>query len=39
MDVPVSIVPFDLRIPNKKVWVRLDESMTIQQVWERIENL
>lgn len=34
-DVPIDKIPMDLRIPNSKVWVKLDEAMNIVHVWRR----
>jgi hypothetical protein len=34
-DIPTSLVPFDLRVPNTPLWVQLDEDMSIVRVWRR----
>jgi hypothetical protein len=34
-DVPIETVPPELRMPNTKVWVRLDDSMNVVRVWRR----
>jgi hypothetical protein len=34
-DIPLSSVPFDLRMPNTPLWVRLDESINVIRVWRR----
>jgi hypothetical protein len=36
-DVLTEKIPMDLRVPNSKVWVKLDETMNIVQVWRRVE--
>jgi len=34
-DVPIKIVPFELRMPNTNVWLKFDESMRVVRVWRR----
>jgi hypothetical protein len=34
-DVPIEIVPFELRTPNSRIWVQFDESMNVVRVWRR----
>lgn len=34
-DVPIDVVPFELRMPNTNVWLRVDESWCVQEVWRR----
>ena len=34
-DVPTSVIPFDLRMPNTDLWIRCDESMNIVEAWRR----
>lgn len=34
-DVPLEIVPFELRAPNTEVWLRLDKRGQIVEVWRR----
>jgi hypothetical protein len=36
-DVPMDLVPVDLRTPNTNIWVRLDEEGHVQEVWRREE--
>ena len=35
IDVPMHLVPFDLRMPNTDVWLKFDESMKVVDVWRR----
>ena len=37
MNVPVSLIPADLRMPNTLVWVKLDDRMNVVKVWKRDE--
>ena len=34
-DVPVGIIPPDLRMPNTPLWLQLDDEMKILRVWRR----
>lgn len=34
-DVPVCVIPPELRIPNTPLWIQLDESMHVVRVWRR----
>jgi len=34
-DVPVQLVPAELRMPNTTVWVQFDQAMKIVRVWSR----
>ena len=34
-DVSMDVVPFELRTPNTSVWLRVDESWQVQEVWRR----
>lgn len=34
-DVPVQVVACELRMPNTKVWVSLDENGEVVGVWDR----
>jgi hypothetical protein len=34
-DVPVSIIPPELRMPNTALWVQLDDGMNVLRVWRR----
>jgi hypothetical protein len=34
-DLPVSIVPFELRLPNTPLWVEVDDNGNIVRVWRR----
>jgi hypothetical protein len=36
-DVPVSDIPFELRMPNTPLWVKFDDHMNIVRVWRREE--
>lgn len=36
-DVSIDKVPGDLRIPNSKVWVKLDGKLSVVEVWRRDE--
>jgi hypothetical protein len=36
-DVPVDLIPRELRVPNTPLWLKLDEQMNIVQVWRRDE--
>jgi hypothetical protein len=37
-DVPIDIIPFELRLPNTPIWVQLDDEMkTIVRAWRREE--
>jgi hypothetical protein len=36
-DVPLELVPLDLRLPNTPLWVQLDDDMNIIRVWRREE--
>lgn len=35
-DIPMSLVPFELRLPNTPIWVQFDDEMkSIVRVWQR----
>ncbi len=34
-DVPVDQIPLDLRLPNTRLWLQLDEDLRITRVWPR----
>jgi hypothetical protein len=34
-DVPVKLVPHELRLPNTKLWVQLDEQLRVESVTGR----
>lgn len=36
-NVPVELIPRELRMPNTPLWLKLDEQMNILQVWRRDE--
>lgn len=36
-DVPVELIPLELRLPNTKLWVQLDESLRVESVSSRDE--
>jgi hypothetical protein len=37
LDVSVDLIPMELRMPNKPLWLRLDDEMNILRVWHREE--
>jgi hypothetical protein len=37
-DIPMDIVPFNLRMPNTPIWVKFDDELIIVRVWERNER-
>jgi hypothetical protein len=37
-DVPMDLIPFELRVPNARVWVELDaQRREVIRVWRRDE--
>lgn len=36
-DLPVERIPFDCRMPNTLLWVRLDSMFEVVAVWRRAE--
>jgi hypothetical protein len=36
-DVPLDLVPPELRLPNTPLWVQLDDAMGVVRVWRRDE--
>jgi len=36
-NVPVELIPPELRMPNTRLWLKLDERLNILQVWRRDE--
>jgi hypothetical protein len=36
-DVPASLVPTDLWLPNTPLWVQLDDDLRVARVWRRLE--
>jgi hypothetical protein len=36
-NVPVELVPPELRTPNTPLWLKFDEQLNILQVWQRDE--
>ena len=36
-DVPIELVPAELRLPNTKVWVQLNQSLDVESVTARDE--
>lgn len=34
-DIPLDLVPPALRVPNTRIWVRLDDQMAVVRVWRR----
>lgn len=37
-NVPVDIIPPELRMPNSRLWLQLDDYMRILRVWRRDED-
>jgi hypothetical protein len=38
LDVPMELIPFELRVPNTPLWVQMDEDMkNVLRVWKREE--
>ena len=36
-DIPIQIVPLNLRMPNTPLWVKLDEGMNVVSVRSRLD--
>jgi hypothetical protein len=36
-NVPIELIPPELRMPNTPLWLELDERMKIMRVWRRDE--
>jgi hypothetical protein len=36
-DVPIELVPTELRLPNTKLWVQLNDAFEVESVTERHE--
>ncbi len=36
-NVPIDLIPPELRMPNTPLWLKLDEQMNILEVWRRDE--
>jgi hypothetical protein len=37
-DIPMDLIPFELRLPNARLWVQLDEHICeVIRVWRRDE--
>ena len=34
---PIGLEPFELRMPNTRLWVRLDDDMNVTRAWRREE--
>jgi hypothetical protein len=34
-DIPIALVPPELRTPNTPIWVKLDSEMAVARVWKR----
>jgi len=34
-DIPMEMVPSELRLPNAPIWVQLDDEMNVLRVWRR----
>jgi hypothetical protein len=34
-DVPMDIVPIELRIPNTPLWVQFDDNQSVVRIWRR----
>ncbi|MCE5302554.1 MAG: hypothetical protein LLF97_05525 [Planctomycetaceae bacterium] len=37
-DVPIDKVPPNLRMPNTKLWIRMNDAWEIQEVWQRDDS-
>jgi hypothetical protein len=37
-DVPIDVIPFQLRMPNTRLWVQFDDDLNIVRVWRREEE-
>jgi hypothetical protein len=37
-NVPIELVPFELRLPNSLLWVQLDDSMEVVRIWRRDDD-
>jgi hypothetical protein len=38
LDVSIDLIPFELRVPNARLWVQMDEDMNeVLRVWRREE--
>jgi hypothetical protein len=37
-DIPIDVVPFNLRMPNTPIWVKFDDELNIVRVLERNER-
>jgi hypothetical protein len=37
LDIPMDIVPLELRLPDKLLWIRFDENNNVVRVWQREE--
>jgi hypothetical protein len=37
-DIPLSLVPFALRMPNSPLWVQFDGDLNVVRVWRRSEG-
>jgi hypothetical protein len=37
LNVPVGLVPVELRMPNTPLWLELDGQMNVLRVWRRDE--
>jgi hypothetical protein len=37
-DVPYDSVPFELRMPNTKLWIKLDDDWRVLRVWKRLDD-
>lgn len=36
-DVPIETIPFNLRMPNTRLWLKLNENLKIVHAWRRDE--
>lgn len=36
-NVPVDVIPFDLRMPNTRLWLELDDDLNVVRAWRRDE--
>jgi len=35
--IPIELIPPELRMPNTRLWLKLDDQMNILRVWRRDE--
>jgi hypothetical protein len=37
-DIPLDVVPFNLRVANTPIWVQFDDDLSVVRVWDRNEK-